>query len=230
MSDEIAALQVLELHLIPQRAKPAMQKIELAESVRKLRRDRRPTNFRCRPLPAVSLDKHRFVSDISVMSRPDCRRREAIMPTDVLEFYALPERERRRGQASLAVLDRAGARDQVEFSVVRPDGTRDSVRIPKAAVAVIRDVLAKLVDSERVAVLREDEELSPEQAATILGISRPLVVRRMDSGRLPFRYVGAHRRCRLSNVLKLRREEEGQREALDRLASDTEDLMRDHGL
>ena len=152
------------------------------------------------------------------------------MPTDLLEFYALPERERRRGQASLAVLDRAGARDQVEFSVVRPDGTRDSVRIPKAAVALIRDVLAELVNSERVAVLREDAELSPEQAATILGISRPLVVRRMDNGRLPFRYVGAHRRCRLSDVLKLRREEEGKREALDRLASDTEDLMRDHGL
>jgi excisionase family DNA binding protein len=152
------------------------------------------------------------------------------MPTDVLEFYALPERERRRGQESLAVLDRAGARDRVEFSVVRPDGTRDSVRIPEAAVALIRDVLTKLVDSERVAVLREDEELSPEQAATILGISRPLVVRRMASGRLPFRYVGAHRRCRLSDVLKLQREEQDQREALDRLASDTEDLMRDHGL
>jgi hypothetical protein len=69
------------------------------------------------------------------------------MSIDVLEFYALPERERRRGQASLAVLDRAGARDQVEFSVVRPDGARDSVRIPKAAVALIRDVLAKLLDS-----------------------------------------------------------------------------------
>lgn len=152
------------------------------------------------------------------------------MSTEALEFYALPERERRHGQESLAVLDRAGARDQVEFSVVRPDGTRDSVRIPKAAVALIRDVLAKLVDSERVAVLREDAELSPEQAATVLGISRPLVVRRMDSGRLPFRYVGAHRRCRLSDVLKLRREEQGQREALDRLAADTEDLTRNHGL
>ena len=68
------------------------------------------------------------------------------MPADVLEFYALPERERRRSQASLAVLYRAGARDQVEFSVVRPDGTRDSVRIPKAALALIRNVLAKLVD------------------------------------------------------------------------------------
>jgi len=180
--------------------------------------------------PVPSLDKQRVISDISVTSRPVAGNARVVMPTDVLEFYALPERERRRGQESLAVLDRAGARDQVEFNVVRPDGTRDSVRIPKAAVALIRDVLARLVDSERVAVLREDEELSPEQAATILGISRPLVVRRMDSGRLPFRYVGAHRRCRLSDVLKLRREEEGKREALDRLASDTEDLMRDHGL
>ena len=54
------------------------------------------------------------------------------------------------------------AAHQVEFSVVRPDGTRDSVRIPKAAVALIRDVLAKLVDSERVAVLREDEESSSD--------------------------------------------------------------------
>lgn len=152
------------------------------------------------------------------------------MSTDVLEFYALLEEERRDGEASLAVLDRAGARDQVEVSVLHPDGTRESIRMPKVAISLIRDVLAKLVDSERVAVLREDQELSPEQVATILGISRPLVVRRMDSGRLPFRYVGTHRRCRLSDVLKLRRDEQGQREALDRLASDTEDLMRNHGL
>jgi excisionase family DNA binding protein len=152
------------------------------------------------------------------------------MPSDVLEFYALPERERRRGQESLAMLERAGDHDQVEVSVVHPDGTRETVRMPKVALALIRDVLAKLVDSERVAVVREDEELSPEQAAIILGMSRPLVVRRMDNGRLPFRYVGAHRRCRMSDVLKLRREEEDQREALGRLAGDTEDLMKDHGL
>jgi hypothetical protein len=106
----------------------------------------------------------------------------------------------------------------VEVSLVHDDGTRETVRMPEAAVAVLRDVLAKLVDSERVAVLREDEELSPEQAAGILGISRPLVVRRMDSGRLPFRYVGAHRPCRLSDVLRLQQEEQRQREAIDRLA------------
>jgi excisionase family DNA binding protein len=152
------------------------------------------------------------------------------MSADVLGFYGLPERERRGGQASLELLTRAGARDSVEVSVVHADGTRESVRMPAAAVAVLRDVLAKLVDAERVAVLREDDELSPEQAAAILGISRPLVVRRMDSGRLPFRYVGAHRRCRLSDVLKLQQEEQRQREAIDHLAGDTEDLITNHGL
>ena len=152
------------------------------------------------------------------------------MSTEVLGFYELPERERRHGQESLELLGRAGAHDQVEVSIVHSDGRRDSVRMPKSAVAVLRDVLAKLVNAERVAVLREDEELSPEQAAAILGISRPLVVRRMDSGRLPFRYVGAHRRCRLSDVLKLRQEEQGQREAIDRLAEDAEDLITNQGL
>lgn len=152
------------------------------------------------------------------------------MSTEVLGFYDLPEGERRRGRASLDLLTRAGDRDTVEVSIVHSDGTRDSVRMPETAVAVLRDALAKLVDAERVAFLREAAELSPEQAAAILGISRPLVVRNMDSGRLPFRYVGAHRRCRLSDVLKLQREQQHQHEAIDRLADDTEDLIINHGL
>jgi excisionase family DNA binding protein len=179
--------------------------------------------------PSSALDKSASVSDISVVWRAVPVENEATMSAEMLGFYDLPERDRRRGQASLELLTRAGARDLVEVSVVHDDGTRESVHMPEAAVAVLRDVLAKLVDSERVAVLREDEELSPEQAAGILGISRPLVVRRMDSGRLPFRYVGAHRRCRLSDVLRLQQEEQGQREAINRLAEDTEDLITNHG-
>jgi excisionase family DNA binding protein len=67
-------------------------------------------------------------------------------------------------------------------------------------------------------------ELSPEQAGRILGISRPLVVRRMDDGRLPFTYVGAHRRCNLEDVLRLKVQEEKQAEALRELGEGIEDL------
>jgi hypothetical protein len=51
----------------------------------------------------------------------------------------------------------------------------------------------------------------------------------MNGGRLPFRYVGAHRRCRLSDDLKLKQEEQRQRDAIDRLAQDTEDPIGNHG-
>jgi excisionase family DNA binding protein len=67
-------------------------------------------------------------------------------------------------------------------------------------------------------------ELSPEQAGRILGMSRPLVVRRMDDGRLPFTYVGAHRRCKLEDVLRLKAQEETQAEALRELGEGIDEL------
>ncbi|MEQ1866894.1 MAG: helix-turn-helix domain-containing protein [Micropepsaceae bacterium] len=152
------------------------------------------------------------------------------MSTKLLGYYTLPKRQRDKGQAGLTLLGRARGGDTVEINLVRADGKRQSVAIPKQAVALLRDALAKLVDSERVAVMREDAELSPEQAAVILGISRPLVVRRMTDGRLPFRYVGTHRRTRLRDVLALLRDEQPRREAQKRLAEDTEDLIKAHGL
>lgn len=145
------------------------------------------------------------------------------MTADALAYYEVPEADRRR-------LTRIGAGDRIELAVLRDDGTRDSVALSGAAVAIVRDVLAKLAEGQRVTLLREDAELSPEQAAKTLGISRPLVVQRMTAGRLKFRYVGAHRRCRLSDVLRLKADEAARQRALDDLAADTEELMATHGL
>ena len=79
-------------------------------------------------------------------------------------------------------------------------------------------------------MLADDAEVTPEDAAGILGISRPFVRRRMDVGLLPFRRVGAHRRIRLADVLAFRAREQPVREALDALSAGTEDLERTYGL
>ncbi|WP_435369988.1 hypothetical protein, partial [Acinetobacter baumannii] len=68
-------------------------------------------------------------------------------------------------------------------------------------ISAVETLLSRLLNGERVAVLTEDQELSPTDASVILGISRPLVVHRMDIGDLPFRYVGKHRRASLKDVL-----------------------------
>ncbi len=78
--------------------------------------------------------------------------------------------------------------------------------------------------------MTEDQELSPNDAANILGVSRPLVVHRMDVGDLPFRYVGKHRRATLRDVLVLKAKIDAQRTAMEALANDAEDLKQRYGV
>lgn len=79
-------------------------------------------------------------------------------------------------------------------------------------------------------MLAEDQEVSPTEASAILGISRPLVVLRMDRGDLPFRYVGNHRRALLKDVLALKPRLDARQAAMEALTEDTEYLIETHGL
>lgn len=151
------------------------------------------------------------------------------MGMELMARYSLPVADRAGIARGANLLKRLGSADHVEVLVVHPDGTREAVAVPPAAAGIISDILAKLSVSNEVALLTDDAEVSPEDASAILGISRPLVRRRMDDGVLPFRRVGAHRRVRLSDVLDLKRREGPVRAALAELQADTEDLMA-HGL
>ena len=151
------------------------------------------------------------------------------MGMDLMARYSLPIEERAVTARAAERLKQRGPADRVEVLLVNSDGTREAVAVPKAAADMICDLLAKMSEADEVAILTDDAEVSPEDASAILGISRPLVRRRMDAGVLPFRRVGAHRRLRLSDVLDLKRREAPVRAALAELQADTGDLMA-HGL
>lgn len=146
------------------------------------------------------------------------------MTTHVLQFVGLSDQDRKAAKA----FDKLGKGDRVEVRVSRKSGEDQVVRLPPKAAALIEIALGRLLQGERVAVLAEDQELSPNDAADILGISRPLVVHRMDVGDLPFRYVGKHRRTKLKDVLALKSRIDAQRAAMEALADDAEDLMKHH--
>ena len=146
------------------------------------------------------------------------------MTSQVLEFVELSESERQKMNA----LPSLGEADRL-IAHLRGEGDQ-AVALPPQIVALVGSLLARLRQGERIAILSDEEEISPQEASMILGLSRPLVVHRMNIGDLPFRYVGSHRRARLKDVLTLKAKLDATQAVLDDLADETESLMRDHGV
>jgi hypothetical protein len=148
------------------------------------------------------------------------------MTTHAFQFVELTSQERKKADS----FPKLAKRDRVEVRIRHGAGGDKTVLLSPAAASLVETLLRHLLNGERVAVLTEDQEVSPNDAATILGISRPLVVHRMEVGDLPFRYVGKHRRAKLKDVFALKARIDQQQSALDELAEDTEKLIRGHAL
>lgn len=107
--------------------------------------------------------------------------------------------------------------------LVGPDG--DSIELP----ASIHDVLVSIVDILRagdgVSIIPLHAELTTVQAAEVLNVSRPHLIKQIEAGALPYHMVGTHRRLRQVDVLAYRDQLDAQAsQALDAMAAEAEEL------
>lgn len=99
------------------------------------------------------------------------------------------------------------------------------VALPAPAVSLIREILTELANGHVVTVAAPHSELTSQQAADLLNVSRPYLVSLLEKRAIPFRRVGNRRRVRLSDVLAYRRREESERQRiLDELTAEAEHL------
>jgi excisionase family DNA binding protein len=87
----------------------------------------------------------------------------------------------------------------------------DDQRIPMPSVALglVAELVGHLAAGRSVTVLSNEEEISPREAAQLLGVSRPFAARLFDEGKIPSRRVGTHRRASVADVLIYRARCEG---------------------
>ena len=82
---------------------------------------------------------------------------------------------------------------------------------------LLRDILTMIGNGESITVLSHAEELSTQQAADLLGVSRPYLIEKvLDAQLLAHRKVGKHRRIRLSDLLTYQRQDQELKRALMR--------------
>lgn len=109
---------------------------------------------------------------------------------------------------------RLGTGEDAEVIVLPPDAVRLFVR-----------TLAELANGRAVTIAPIDAELTTQQAAELLNVSRPYVVSLLDNGAMPYRKVGSRRRVRLEDVLAYREgSQRRSREALAELARESQEL------
>ncbi|QDT21422.1 excisionase family DNA-binding protein [Gimesia chilikensis] len=108
---------------------------------------------------------------------------------------------------------------------VRIAETDEQIELPAGAVRLLVDLLSAMAEGNAVTLIPIHAELTTQQAADLLNVSRPFLIRELESGVIPFRKVGTHRRVLFSDLMEYKHEIDKKRhEILDELAEQTQEL------
>ena len=95
----------------------------------------------------------------------------------------------------MAALDHSRAHRIVLLDEVgQPAGDMPAIALPPAVLRLFAEMLGRMSQRQPISMVPHKYELSTQEAAAILNVSRPFVVKELEAGRIPFRKVGTHRR------------------------------------
>lgn len=129
-------------------------------------------------------------------------------------------------QASRALSHLAGPGRAVHVEAVEAKGgQKETFVLPAVAVRLLLDMLGQMAAGHAVTVVPIHAELTTQEAADMLNVSRPFLVCLLEQGKVPFHRVGTHRRVRYGDLLAYKhREHNARHKALDELARQGQEL------
>jgi len=81
-------------------------------------------------------------------------------------------------------------------------GARKSIELPEGAIHLLKEILQYMAMGKAITLIPSDSELSTQQAADMLGVSRPHLVKLLEEGKIPYRKIGSHRRILFEDIGK----------------------------
>ena len=100
--------------------------------------------------------------------------------------------------------------------------------LPPRLAELMTSLLSQIAEGKAVQLTAVETEVSTQQAAELLGVSRPYLVKMLEEGALPYRKVGPRRRLHLEDVMAYKARLDAQRQrALAALADDLQEMGLD---
>jgi excisionase family DNA binding protein len=112
-----------------------------------------------------------------------------------------------------------------QLKLIEPDGTEQTVVIPTAAYRLLVDVLTQMSQGNAVTLIPIHAELTTQEAADLLNVSRPYLIKQIEAGEIPHHKIGRHRRIRFNDLIAYKERVDADRvQAIDELVAQTEAL------
>jgi len=125
----------------------------------------------------------------------------------VIEHGPISARENE--QPTLRKIDRALENSDQSALLISPDG--EQIPLPPSLFLVLKRIVSHLTHGRAVTIVPINKEVTTQEAADILNVSRPYLVKLLEQGDIPFIKVGAHRRIRLEDLMEYKERRDAER-------------------
>ncbi|MFN3958275.1 MAG: excisionase family DNA-binding protein [Parvularculaceae bacterium] len=143
---------------------------------------------------------------------------------DQRESMAVSAAEAAMAERAARIL-RPIAASQQDIRVVVDNDSKVVVPLPARIVALIQNALETIAERVPVSLIPHDAELTTQQAADFLNVSRPYLVSLLDKGLIDHRMVGAHRRIRYGDLLRYEAQsKQERRKAIEAMIAESRNL------
>jgi excisionase family DNA binding protein len=151
------------------------------------------------------------------MATMTAKTREPIVPTAQEAAIAR--------EASRALATHVGHLKDLRFQILENKKTTQSLSLPAEAVRLLLDILTEMAAGNAITIIPVHAELTTQQAADAINVSRPFLVDLLEQGKIPFRRVGTHRRVLFEDLMRYKKQTDADRRAaLDQLAKEAQGL------
>lgn len=130
-----------------------------------------------------------------------------------------------RESSRLLATHKLGLQTSVRIQVLEDGEEADAVNVPASALRMFLHLLTEMAQGNSVTLIPTHAELTTQQAADLLNVSRPYLVKLLDEGQIPFRTVGKYRRVRFDDLLAYKQKDDAARaKVLDQLTAEAQEL------